>query len=74
VNKVLTERRKQQLDQRPLTLNEFIAAFASTYCVYKQDYEKWRVELYLKIKIIIYQGFEWWNYKNKRKAWYYECS
>jgi len=42
VNKVLTERRKQQLDQRPLTLNEFIAAFASTYCVYKQDYEKWR--------------------------------
>jgi len=42
VNKVLTDRRKQQLDQRPLSLNEFIAAFASTYCVYKQDYDRWR--------------------------------
>lgn len=42
INKVLTDRRKSQLDQRPLNLNEFIAAFSSTYCVYKQEYDKWR--------------------------------
>ncbi len=33
------------MEQRPLTLNEFIAAFATTFCVYKQDYDKWRVRI-----------------------------
>lgn len=44
VDKVLTERRKAQLAQRPLTINEFVGALSTSFCVYSQEYIKyWQV-------------------------------
>jgi len=37
IEKVLTTRRKNKLDKKPLTVNEFLAPLSSSYCLYDDD-------------------------------------
>jgi hypothetical protein len=38
--KILTQRRRLMLNEKPLSIDEFIGPFSNTFCTYKQDYDK----------------------------------
>ena len=38
--KILSNRRKLMLKEKPLSISEFIGPFSNTFCTYKQEYDK----------------------------------
>jgi len=38
--KILSNRRKLMLNEKPLAISEFIGPFSNTFCTYKQEYDK----------------------------------